>query len=140
LVVLEPRRPVHPENVATTRNREPIRAPCSLRFRWLLGRRACCRRVGQVLDRSAGGGWLEFAGGPAAALAASHLRSPATFTVQLDHLLSSVAQVNHNRHENWRAHFRILAEIVGNSSLPPRRERRTMAACQLAESSSSPTP
>jgi hypothetical protein len=38
----------------------------------------------------AGGGWLEFAGGPAAALAASHLRSPATFTVQLDHLLSSV--------------------------------------------------
>jgi hypothetical protein len=52
----------------------------------------------------AGGGWLVFAGGPAAALAASHLRSPATFTVQLDHLLSSVLRVNHNAIE-FGTHF-----------------------------------
>ena len=56
--------------------------------------------MGQVLGRPAGGGWLVFAGGPAAALAASHLRSPATFTVQLDHLLSSVEKVNHIDPEN----------------------------------------
>src|SRR4051812_7219937 len=66
-------------------------------------------RVGQVLDRPADGGWLVFAGGPAAALAASHLRSPRTFTVQLDHLLSSVRKVNHSRPEN-RAHF--LVDLV----------------------------
>src|SRR3954471_20909107 len=61
-------------------------------------------RAGQVPDRLASGGWLVFAGGPAAALAASHLRSPATFTVQLDHLLSSVAVVNHSDREK-RTHF-----------------------------------
>src|SRR4051812_28000857 len=62
---------------------------------------------------------VEFAGGPAAALAASHLRSPATFTVQLDHLLSSVTQVNHTRGRNWRVRYPVLAGIEGFSSLPP---------------------
>src|SRR3954471_3338739 len=72
-------------------------------------------RAGQVPDRIAGGGWLVFAGGPAAALAASHLRSPATFTVQLDHLLSSVAQVNHTAPEirrYFRGSWRNLLEIL----------------------------
>ena len=63
-----------------------------------------CRGAGESEGQFSLGGWLEFAGGPAAALAASHLRSPATFTVQLDHLLSSVAVINHSRSENG-AHF-----------------------------------
>src|SRR3954467_8315446 len=94
-------------------------------------------RVGQVLDRVAGGGWLEFAGGPAAALAASHLRSPATFTVQLDHLLSSVSVINHSRPENgahfwapWQKSWEILhCRQAGTSAgwrhaPPPHRRRR----------------
>src|SRR3954454_17357460 len=69
-------------------------------------------RVGQVLDRVAGGGWLEFAGGPAAALAASHLRSPATSSIQLAHLLSSVRKVNHSRHENRTHYGRLWQQLL----------------------------
>ena len=80
-----------------TRNGEPAEGSPFSQIDW--------NRTGVRLDAEwdkssaafAGGGWLVFAGGPAAALAASHLRSPATFTVQLDHLLSSVLKVNHSQ-------------------------------------------
>src|SRR5690349_2902785 len=44
-----------------------------------------------------GGFWLGFTRWSSGQLVASHLRSPALFTCQLDHLLSSVVSVNHTR-------------------------------------------
>ena len=49
-----------------------------------------------------GGFWLGFTRWSSGQLVASHLRSPALFTVQLDHLLSSVRSVDHNRRHEWR--------------------------------------
>src|SRR3954449_7654512 len=93
-------------------------------------------RGGQVLDRVAGGGWLEFAGGPAAALAASHLRSPATFTVQLDHLLSSVRIVNHSTTENgthYRRKSETRTEFAGRAKPPLRRRTGGRPTAQKSE-------
>ena len=79
-------------------------------------------REGQGPGRKPGGHWLGFTRRSSHQLVASHLRSPTLFTVQLDHLLSSVAPVNQKITREW---WRIrLSEIVGSSSLLPRLIRR----------------
>src|SRR5436190_1020734 len=69
-------------------------------------------------------GWYS-PGGPAAASAASHLRSPATFTVQLDHLLSSVPNSQSHASTNSFAVTRSLrslrsSELTAPASRPAR--------------------